>query len=143
MNNNLSKLNLKPADDTRVNQGVSTLTTVFNSTLDKHAPLRLMSRKEKRLSYKPWITRGIITSIKTKNRLFKKLFKNKSAYTNSTLKEQYKKYLNKLTQIKNFAKRNYYEKLIRNNIKDASRIWSIIKEIIDLKNCHKKNCLLQ
>ena len=60
LNNNVSKLNLKPTDDTSVNQGVSTLTTVFNSTLDKHAPLRLMSRKEKRLSYKPWITRGIL-----------------------------------------------------------------------------------
>ena len=38
LNNNLSKLNLKPTDETNVNQDVPTLTTRFNSTLDKHAP---------------------------------------------------------------------------------------------------------
>ena len=57
-----------------------------------------MSRKEKRLSEKPWITRGILTSIKTKNRLFKKYFKND--YSDFFEKEQCKKYLNKLTHVK-------------------------------------------
>ena len=43
LNYGLSKLNLKPTDDTYVNQDVSTPTTVFNSTLDGRASLRLMS----------------------------------------------------------------------------------------------------
>ena len=48
-----------------------------------------MSRKEKRLNEKPWITRGILTSIKTKNRLFKKYYKSNSS--DSSKKQQYKK----------------------------------------------------
>ena len=36
--------------------------------------------------------------------------------------------MNKLTHIKNFAKRNYYESLIRINNKDSSQSWSITKK---------------
>ena len=53
LRNDVSKLNLKP-DKFNVNQDIN-LTTVFNSVLDRHAPMRPMSRKEKRLADKPWI----------------------------------------------------------------------------------------
>ena len=69
LRNDLSKLNLKP-DKSNVNQDVINLTTVFNSVLDRHAPMRPMSRKEKRLTDKPWITKGILTSIKTTKKNF-------------------------------------------------------------------------
>ena len=52
LRNDLSKLNLKP-EKSYVDQDVINLTTVFNSILDKHAPIRPMSRKEKRLTDKP------------------------------------------------------------------------------------------
>ena len=90
---------------------------MFNSVLDKHAPMRLMSRKEKRLTDKPWITKGMLTSIKTKSRFYRKYFKNKIDHSNNFKREIYKKYLNKLTHIKNLAKRTYYEKLLKLIIK--------------------------
>ena len=124
--------------ETNVNQEVANLTTMFNSVLDKHAPKRLMSRKEKRLSDKPWITRGILKSIKTKNKLFKKYFKSKQGISNDK-KVLYKKYLNKLTHVKNLAKRNYYESIIKNNNKNPSQIWSVINEIVDYKNSASKD----
>ena len=49
--------------------------------------------KKNRLSDKPWIT-GFLTSIKTKNKLFKKYFKDKNIDTYKSKKEN-KKYLNK------------------------------------------------
>ena len=94
-----------------ISQGVSNFTSTFNSVLDKHAPLTALTRKEKRLKKKPWITPGILASIKTKNKLFKKVFKKNS--TNSE-KEPYKKYLNKLTHIKDVSKQNYYQNLLSN-----------------------------
>ena len=42
-----------------------------------------------------------------------------------------KKYLNKLTHIKNLPKRTYYEKLLNNNCKNTSKTWSIIREIVN------------
>ena len=100
--------------------------------------MRPMSRKEKRLTDKPWITKGILISIKTKNRLYKKYFKNKNDHTDNPKREFYKKYLNKLTHIKNLAKRTYYEKLLKTNYKNPSKTWSIIREIVDHKNSYNK-----
>ena len=95
-----------------------------------------MSRKEKRLNEKPWITRSILTSIKTKSKFFKKYYKSNSS--DSSKKQQYKKYLNKLTHIKNIAKRSYYENLIKKNKRNPFQTWSIIKDIIDFKNSTNK-----
>ena len=88
------------------------------------------------MNEKPWITRGILTSIKTKNRLFKKYYKSNSFDLQK--KQQYKKYLNKLTHIKNIAKRSYYKNLIKKNKRNPSQTWSIIKCIIDFKNSTNK-----
>ena len=46
--------------------------------------------KEKRLTDKSWITKGVLISIKTKNRLYKKYFKNKNGHTDNPKREFYK-----------------------------------------------------
>ena len=45
---------------------------VSNDTLDKQAPYRYASRKEQRSIDKPWLTKGISTSIAKKNTLYRK-----------------------------------------------------------------------
>ena len=107
---------------------------LLSQCLDIHAPLTPQTRKEKTLNKKPWITTGLLKSIKTKNKLFRKLFKS----NNSKEKTFYKKYLNKLTHVKCAAKRNYYEKLIKTNPKNYSQTWSAIREIIDCKHFSNK-----
>ena len=47
-----------------INNDVCNLTTTFKRVLNKHVPLRTMTRKEKRLSEKPCITKSILVSIK-------------------------------------------------------------------------------
>ena len=131
-----SKIDFK-STNTSVNNDVYSLTSIFKSTLDKHAPLTPMSRREKKLSDKPWITKGILISIKTKNKLFRHYFKSNDV----DKKAFYRKYFNKLTRIKYHAKRNYYENLIKTNNQNSSQIWSIIKEIIECKKNSTKNKL--
>ena len=41
------------------NDSMNSFISTFQMTLDKHAPLTEMSRTEKKLSNKPWITKGI------------------------------------------------------------------------------------
>ena len=72
-----SSINITDLNKSNMSQGVSNFTSTFNSVLDKHAPLTALTRKEKRLKKKPWITPGILATIKTKNKLFKKVFKKK------------------------------------------------------------------
>jgi len=66
-------INLNPeADD--VNTHSDEFVKMFNDTLDTHAPYRYAFRKEQRSFNKPWLTKGILTSIATKNTLYRKQF---------------------------------------------------------------------
>ena len=78
-----------------------------------------------------------MTSIKTKNKLFRRYFKG----NDFDKKAFYTKYLNELTHIAYHAKRSYYENLIKTNNQNSSQIWSIIKEIIECKKNSTKNKL--
>ena len=133
LNAKMSEIRLNYSE-TNVNTDVCNITFAFKSVLDIHAPLRPQTRKEKTLSKKSWITTGLLKSIKTKNRLFRKLFKS----NNPKEKTFYKKYLNKLTHVKEAAKRNYNENLIKTNSKNSSQTWSAIREIIDCKHSSNK-----
>ena len=95
--------------NTSVNSNATSLSSVFELALNKHAPLRPMSRREKRLSQKPWISKGILKSIKTKNKLFETHYSS----NDPDKKLFYKQFLNKLTHIKSLTKRCYYENLIK------------------------------
>ena len=94
-----------------VNDDVSKLTSIFMKTLDKHAPLKPMSRREIKLNANPWITKRILISIKTINRLFKSCYQCQDPVKI----EHYKKYRNKLTHIKALAKQQHYDSLLRKN----------------------------
>ena len=94
LNSQLSRIDFNSAHK-NVNSHAHELTTLFKAVLDKHAPLRVMSRNEKRPSKKPWITRGLLKSIRTKNKLFNTCYKRDDV----AKKQKYKKYLNKLTHL--------------------------------------------
>ena len=71
-------------------------TSVILRTIDKHAPLKPLSRRKKRLFGKPWITKGILTSIKKRRAIFKSHFLK----GDTEKKSFFKKYTNKLAKIK-------------------------------------------
>ena len=48
-----------------------------NSLLEKHAPLKQITKKEIKTKSKPWITTGILTSIRNKNKIYNKFCKAK------------------------------------------------------------------
>ena len=45
----------------------------FLSITDNNAPIITLSRKESKLRQKPWLTKGILESIRIKNQLYKKM----------------------------------------------------------------------
>ena len=63
-------------------------------TINNHAPLKRLSRTEQKLMSKSWLTKGILTSIKNKRKLFKTHYQHGS----NTQTEYCKVYANKLTK---------------------------------------------
>ena len=47
---------------------------IISHSIDTHAPLRPILRRMRKLLQKPWITKGLLTSIKKKRRMFKSHF---------------------------------------------------------------------
>ena len=89
-----------------INDAFKAFTDVLRHTLNKHAPIKKVTHKILKLCTKPWLTKGTLISIKTKNELFAYIKKNPS---NEFLHQHYKKYRNKLTHIIELSKKMHYE----------------------------------
>ena len=72
----------------------------FEKVVDDIAPLKQASRQMKRLKQKPWLTKGLLKSIKRKN----KLFKNLQKYFEQSLFIFCKQYRNALNRVITSAK---------------------------------------
>ena len=54
-----------------INECWNEFESVFGSTVFYHAPIKILNKKDQKLKAKPWISKGIIVSIKKKNLMFK------------------------------------------------------------------------
>ena len=99
---------------------------LISKTISQHAPLKRYSRKQRKLLKKPWITKGILTSIKKKNFVFKTHF----LYGNASQKLFFKRYSNKLTKIKAMFKRSYFKSKLQNHQGDAKKTWEILRKLL-------------
>ena len=64
------------------------------STINAHASLKPLSRKQKKILSKPWLTKGLLTSIKKRS-----MFKAHFLSDDDDKIIFYKKYVNKLTKL--------------------------------------------
>ena len=88
-----------------------------------------MSRKQKRIQQKPWLTKGLLVSIKNKQKLYQSYFLNGNAYEKSF----YKLYANKLTRVKNLSKKMYYKAAISERKNNIRELWKLIHSVISNK----------
>ena len=105
---------------------------IVRSAIDFYAPLRQASRRQKRIQSKPWLTKGLLVSIKRKQKLYR------SHFMSHDLEKQqfYKQYSNKLNKIKYKAKKFFYvdlfeECFIHNN---PRKIRSTINSLLHTKS---------
>ena len=73
----------------------------------------------------PSFSNGPKKSSKTKQRLYIKFLKNKSAES----EEKYKNYKNLFEKLKIKSKKNYYASLLNKYKYDTKRTWQVMKEI--------------
>ena len=50
---------------------------IIETLLDTYAPIEKLSRKKQKLILKPWLTKGIMTSVKKKNILYRKCIRGR------------------------------------------------------------------
>ena len=97
---------------------INTITQI----IDKHAPMKQASQSRMKQLSKPWLSKGLIKSIKVKQKLYHTHFLGKDPFKISI----YKSYSNALNKLKTKAKNNYYNQqflLYKNNLKTT---WKLI-----------------
>ena len=85
---------------------------VILEIINKHAPISTVTRKQKHLMSKPWITKEVVVSIRHKQSLYKTHFKS----NNIEKIIFFKKYSNKLTHLKSICKKRYFHEQISNTL---------------------------
>ena len=100
-------------------------------------PWRKLNKKEIRLQTKPWITNGILNSIKRRNKLLRKCIEAKEPDRKEILRTEYKTLRNRITYTLNMSKKNHFQHYFAENQNNIKKTWTGIKNIINIRNASK------
>ena len=106
--------------DNDVNQSFSSFFKKLNRIINKHAPVKSVTKRKLKQLHKPWITRSLKTSIKIKHKLI---------LTNEH--EKYKYY--KLKILIRASKKQYYFKYFEDSIANMKKTWDGINRLSSRK----------
>ena len=119
--------------------GFETFFRLFNKTLDRHAPTKKSTKKEKKIKSKPWITKGIKKSISIRDKLYKEMIKEKNVLTKVLKHEFFKKYRNQIINLLTVSKQTHYNEYFEENKNNCRAIWIGINEVIYPKSKKELN----
>lgn len=121
--------------ETDVNNAYKNFSNKVHYYYNKNIPLNKI-RVNKKTSKHPWITRGIIKSICTRN----SLYKNALRHSNIENRQKYTRYRNKLTSIIRLSKTLYYSQKLKENKDNTRSLWQTINTILGRqKETHNTN----
>ena len=108
---------------------------LLQNAKDKHLPKKRVRYDKKKHKSSKWMTNGILKSINTKDRMYKKLLRAKISNSESyaTLKAEFKAYQSSLRRSIKEAKRLYYNKVFNMYKNDIKQTWAIIKDTLQNK----------
>ena len=89
-----------------VNESYSRFLHIFNKVSNIHAPLKKAKIKHK--AYKPWITSGLMKSMKVRDNLYKKWLITR----NDVFLNKYKLYRNKIATINKIYRVRFYNDIL-------------------------------
>ena len=115
-----------------VNKAYIMFYELFQRICDKHAPILTQTATKRRNSAKkPWITTGILKSIRRKQKLYSKF---KSSNFDPQVGVKYKKYRNTLTLVLKNAKRRYFSNIFEECKDDTRKTWQTINQLLRGQN---------
>jgi len=118
-------------DAFRESQNVNQLFEVFFSEcsriVNKHLPLKKLSRKEVKFNS---ITKALQKSIKHKDILYRQFIRTKSSHSHF----KYKIYRNKLVGLLRLSKKLYYRNYFIANQSNVKNVWKGIRQLVTLKS---------
>ena len=129
-----AQLNSEP--NVNPNNNYKIFSKAVNFAKEKHLPIKKTKFIRHKHKINKWITRGILKSINTKNKLYKQLVqtstRNIDVYEH--LKIRFNRFQNILRQSIKDAKKIYFQNIFTKFKHDIKRTWSVINESLHRKN---------
>lgn len=122
-------------DDSNPESSTNNFITTFKN-LQQEATFEYIIKNKKPKKIKEWISNGIITSIRHRDKMKRRLLHNYSV----ELENEYKRYRNSLNSLIGKQKNNFYKNQINNNKGNIKKIYEIIKNATN-ENISKSNFL--
>jgi hypothetical protein len=108
-------------------ESYTTFVNEYTKLFETCFPLKATTKKQLEKISTPWLTQGLLRSIRKKNKLYKQLIGSPSVLRES----RYKKYRNKLTHLIRNAKKSYYDTKFENAKNDLKQTWKLVNEVIN------------
>ena len=121
------------------NFSFNTFEKVINKILNKHMPIKKMSKKELKTKSKPWITQGIKNSISRREKLYSKFIKSENKEAKDNYHQEYKELRNQIVEICRQSKNNHYQQYFLNNAHNTKKTWEAVRSIINIKTSKRSN----
>ena len=99
--------------------------TVIKELYNKTCPVKKV--KGKKQLRQPWLSNALINACKKQKALYKRFLRSRTTENEM----RYKAYKNKLTSIKRFCKKKYYNELLENNKHNVKGTWKVLNEILN------------
>ena len=117
----------------------------MESILDKYMPLVRVTNKDHKRKYKPWITNGILTSMRRRDTILKQYIRVKDPNRKLILHADYKHVRNKIVELIKISKQTFYKNYFSGNNNNLRRIWQGIRQIINVKSKSNDNptCIIE
>jgi exonuclease III len=117
------------------NENYEKVKNILTRAVDKHLPTKLVKFNKHRHSLKPWITQGIVRSIKMKDNLYRNLNSHDpNSETYVSMKANFKTFNTTLKRTIRAAKIMHYDNLLNKFRHDSKKTWGIINTLL---NIHK------
>ena len=115
-----------------VNLSFNRFYDTINSFL-KSAPLRKIRSRDLLIPANPWMTKGLLKSMKIRDKLHKSFMRAKNPESKSFYLERFKKYRNSITSLCRNSKNNYYLTYFRENSGNIKKVWKGINNLLGRK----------
>ena len=117
-----------------------TLLSDIIDTAMAEIPLKRIKITKYNTKNSPWITQGLLNSIKTRDRLYRQLIKTKSSSPSYTVKkekhQEHKKLLNKLIRKR---KKDYYADQFTKFANDCKSTWKLLNQVAGRKAINRSS----
>lgn len=127
----LAETNWDYLDQMPPNDAYNEFNNQLQEILNEVAPIKTIKSTSKWIKRDPWITKGILKSSRTLDKLHKKKLSTSKTHPNNI---RYVTYRNIYNRLKRFAKQLYYQQQLQTFQNDIRKTWRVLNTLIGKQN---------